>query len=114
MTAASNTLKKFEYTEILGWSVSRYDKFSTCARQYYYDYYAKHDLEFTRERISALKAMTSLALEVGNVVHDTLKVLLERLLKSSAPVDTARFLEYARTMADEYCRTKTFSEVYYR
>ncbi len=113
MAASLNDLKRFEYTDILGWSVSRYDKFSACARQYFYDYYAKHDLEFPREKINKLKAMTSVALEAGNVVHDSVKVLLERLLKSDKPIDTGRFIDYARKMAEQYCTAKTFSEVYY-
>ena len=35
--------EKFDYTPILGWSVTRYDKFLTCKRQYYYEYYGKYD-----------------------------------------------------------------------
>lgn len=107
-------LKKFEYTDILGWSVTRYDKFQLCRRQYYYDYYGKHDAEFPRARIASLKAMTSVALEIGNVVHDTVKALLERLLKSDQPVDRERFFEFVRKKTDEYCSSKTFAEVYYR
>jgi hypothetical protein len=114
MGKANSGLKSFDYTDILGWSVSRYDKFSACARQYYYDYYAKYDPEFSREKINKLKAMTSQALEAGNVVHDSVKVLLERLLKSDKPIDAGRFLDYARKMAGEYCGSKTFSEVYYK
>jgi hypothetical protein len=113
MSLTLNNLKRFEYTDILGWSVSRYDKFKSCARQYYYDYYAKYDLEFPREKINKLKAMTSIALEAGNVVHDSVKVLLERLLKSDKPIDNGRFIEYTRNMAEQYCKAKTFSEVYY-
>lgn len=41
-----SSLKKYTYSDILGWSVSRYDKFNTSKRMFYYDYYAKrHDQE---------------------------------------------------------------------
>ena len=47
-------LKRFDYTPILGWSMTRYDVFSICKRKYYYQYYAKYDPEFPRVRIEAL------------------------------------------------------------
>ena len=109
-----NRLKKFDYTPALGWSVSRYDKFSACKRAYYYDYYGKYDVEVPRQKISALKEMTSSALEAGNIVHDTVKVLLERLLKSEEPIDRKRFLDYAQDMTQANCRKKVFMEVYYK
>ena len=52
-------LKKFDFTPILGWSVSRYDTFKTCRRRYYYTYYAKFDPEFSADRINRLKQMTN-------------------------------------------------------
>jgi hypothetical protein len=109
-----NDIKRYEYTDILGWSVSRYDKFSMCRRQYYYDYYGKYDAEFPRARINALKSMTSKALETGNIIHDTIKAFLERLLKSEEPVDSGRFFDYAKRKTEEYCGAKTFCEVYYK
>lgn len=114
MDIGLNRVKKFSFTDILGWSVSRYDKFQVCKRQYYYDYYGKHDRQYPRARIEALKQMTSIPLEVGNVVHDSLKALLERLLVSEQPIDNGRFLEYALKKTGEYCNRKTFAEVYYK
>jgi len=114
MENSLSKVKKFPFTEPLGWSVSRYDKFLLCKRQYYYDYYGKHDREYPRARIDQLKAMTSLPLEVGNVVHDSIKTLLERLLISEAPIDTVRFLDFARKKAEGYAKQKVFAEVYYR
>jgi hypothetical protein len=108
-----NKIKKFGYTDILGWSVSRYDKFSACRRQYFYDYYAKFDPEHPRAKIDTLKKMTSVPLETGNIVHDAIKVLLERLLVSEAPVDKDRFFDFALEKARSYCSSKVFSEVYY-
>lgn len=114
MEGTLNRIKQFPYTDILGWSVSRYDKFMMCRRQYYYDYYGKYDREIPRSKIMALKQMTSAALETGNIVHDTVKVLLERLLKSEAPIDRGRFLDFALRKGHEYCAAKTFAEVYYK
>ena len=51
-------IKRFAYTDILGWSISRYDKFLNCKRQYFYDYYGKFDKEFSLEKIQQLKALT--------------------------------------------------------
>lgn len=108
-----NDIKRFDYTDILGWSVSRYDKFCLCQRQYYYDYYGKYDAEFGRARINALKSMTSTALETGNIIHDAVKAFLERLLKSEEPINREKYLDFASKKTAEYCAAKTFSEVYY-
>ncbi|MFC1501177.1 PD-(D/E)XK nuclease family protein [Elusimicrobiota bacterium] len=109
-----NQIKKFSYTDILGWSVSRHDKFMLCRRQYYYDYYAKYDTEYGRLKIDSLKKMTSIPLEIGNIVHDVIKVFLERLLKTEKAIDKTKFLKYAEEKTNEYCKSKTFSEVYYK
>ena len=108
-----NQIKRFSYSDILGWSVSRYDKFLTCQRAYYYDYYAKYDPEISREKIGLLKKMTSIPLEIGNIFHDTVKVLLERLLVSEKPIDKQKFLDFVLKTTEEYCGAKTFCEVYY-
>jgi hypothetical protein len=106
-------LKRFDFTPILGWSVSRYDLFLTCKRKYYYNYYAKHDSSIPRQKIDQLKSMTSIPLEVGNVVHDVNKVLLERLKKTEKEIDQPRFFDYAKRKTEEYCNSKQFSEAYY-
>ena len=36
MTKKLNDIERFEFSDILGWSVSRYDKFLVCKRQYFY------------------------------------------------------------------------------
>lgn len=114
MNEKLNDIKRYDYSDILGWSVSRYDKFKLCQRQYYYSYYAKYDTDCPRSKIDTLKAMTSVALETGNIIHDTIKAFLERLLKSEKPVNSEKFLAYARKLTDEYCGSKTFAEVYYK
>lgn len=107
-------LKQFDFTPILGWSISRYDLFSICKRQYFYTYYAKYDQEFPRSRIDRLKNFTTIPLETGNIVHDTIKVLLERLLRSEKEINKKRFFDYAKRKTEDYCKSKTFSEIYYK
>src|SRR5215208_5553571 len=43
MSRYYNRLRKFEFTDILGWSYSRYHTFQSCKRKYYYEYYRKRD-----------------------------------------------------------------------
>ncbi|MCJ7824668.1 MAG: PD-(D/E)XK nuclease family protein [Anaerolineales bacterium] len=106
-------MKRFEYTPILGWSMTRYNEFSICKRKYYYQYYAKYDPEFPRARIEALKELTTLPLEIGAITHDIIKVLLQRLARSQAAVDRDRLLAYAGDIAQGRCKAKRFSEVYF-
>jgi CRISPR/Cas system-associated exonuclease Cas4 (RecB family) len=106
--------QQFDYTPILGWSVSRYDKFLSCKRQYFYDYYLKHDPDHSPQEIRELKKLTSIALEKGNIVHHVIGVFLRRLLASEEPIDVQRFMDYAERTAEEGCNSKAFAEVYYR
>ncbi|MDR0978158.1 MAG: PD-(D/E)XK nuclease family protein [Endomicrobium sp.] len=108
-----NEIKKFLYTDILGWSVSRYDRFSNCKRQYFYDYYAKYDKENPVEKIIFLKRLTSKALEVGNIVHDIIRDMLLRFQKSSKPINKEKFFKYTSNLTDNYCSNKIFFEHYY-
>ena len=107
-------LKKFPYSDILGWSASRFEKFNSCKRQYYYDYYAKrHDKEINLTQLNKLRNLTSAALETGNIAHDVIKSILERLMRSSKPIDHSRLLAYAENLSDTYCDSKEFHEVFY-
>ena len=101
--------RQFEYTPILGWSVSRYDKFTSCKRQYYYDYYGKHDDEFPRQKIDSLKKLTSIPLGIGNITHNVIKTLLVRLLKEEKEIDKARFIAFAKELTAKYCQQNQFS-----
>lgn len=105
-------IKKMDYSGILGWSVSRYDKFSACKRQYFYDYYPKYDNEFPVEKLQFLKKLTSRALETGNIVHDLIKDILCRYQKSVKEVNMDKFFKYALNLTVQYCQ-KTFYESYY-
>jgi len=107
-------MKTFEFTPILGWSSSRFDTFEICKRKYYYQYYAKFDTDFDYNKIDQLKRMTSIPLEIGNIVHDVIKVLLERLLKSEKGIDVNRLFDFTQRKTFSYCSQKQFSEVYYQ
>lgn len=107
-------IKKFPFTNILGWSVSRYDVFKNCKRQYFYSYYSKFDKEIPQSKIQKLKVLTSSALEIGNIVHDAIRDLLIRLQKTSIPISRPLFIKYVHKMAEKYCNNKIFSEVYYK
>lgn len=57
--------------------------------------------------------MTSIPLEIGNIVHDVNKTLLERLQKTEEPLNRERFFDYARRKTYKYCESKIFEEIYY-
>lgn len=105
-------IQTFKYTPILGWSASRYDTFTQCKRQYYYQYYGKHD-QSQFEKISQLKNLTSMPLIIGILVHEVMKTILQRLQKSTQKIDTQRFQTFLYQQTVQQCREKIFSEVYY-
>ncbi|MDR1720964.1 MAG: PD-(D/E)XK nuclease family protein [Endomicrobium sp.] len=108
-----NDTKKFNYTDILGWSISRYEKFLNCKRQYFYDYYAKFDKETPLEKIQFLKKLTSKPLETGNIIHDIIRDVFKRYQKSAKPLNKDKFLKYSFNITENYCCSKTFFEDYY-
>ncbi len=108
-----STIRKFEYTDILGWSHSRYNTFSMCKRKYFYTYYGKWDEPKLKIRINTLKNLSSIALEVGNISHKIIWKTLLRLQKSSDPIDRKKFSNYARQMARGIVASKSFMEIYY-
>ncbi|MBD3244037.1 MAG: hypothetical protein GF331_25820, partial [Chitinivibrionales bacterium] len=104
---------RYDFTPILGWSISRYEVFDKCKRQYFYQYYSKFVRDIPLYKIRQLRELTSVPLEVGNVVHDVLEAFLRRLQKSDSDIDEERFYKYAEEKAREYFSTKTFLEVRY-
>ena len=106
-------VRKFEFTEILGWSHSRYATFTKCKRQYYYQYYRKYDLDNV-VKATVLSKLTSVPLEIGNTSHKLIKTLLSRLRKTADEIDRTRFFDYAERKSKELFRTKIFQEVYYK
>ncbi len=108
-------MKEFDYTPILGWSHTRYDIFSTCRRQYYYQYYGKWDAEHPTEHIARLKGLVSVPLLIGAVTHACISTLLRRLLKESArPVDVPRLNDFITRKIEEQHRIADYSQIYYK
>lgn len=106
-------MQTYPFSSILGWSASRYDKFDTCKRSYYYQYYTKFDTEFGTEKINALKHLTSVALETGNITHDVFKAILKRIQQSAEPLNRGKLKAYITQLTGFYCNSKKFAEVYY-
>jgi hypothetical protein len=105
--------QSYEFSAVLGWSISRYEVFDKCKRRYYYTYYAKHARDIPPYKITQLKNLTSVPLEIGNVVHDVIEAFLRRLQVSDSNIDEKRFFLFARQKSEEYFTTKTFMEAYY-
>jgi len=105
--------KQFPFTSILGWSASRYEKFHSCRRSYYYTYYGKFDPDFPIAKINALKALSSRALAIGSLAHDCIEAIFKRLQQSDAAVDKNRLKAYIHSKTMEFHASKIFFEVYY-
>ena len=103
----------FEYTDILGWSVSRYNMFQTCKRQYFYHYYGKYDEEHKYNKIKTLKDLTSVPLMKGKIVHEVIEKLFNRLKITEKEINKKDFFKYTRQKCIKYISNSTFSEVYY-
>ncbi len=106
--------QRYPFTARPGWSISRFETFDKCKRLYFYTYYSKFVPETPAYKINMLKRMTSIPLEIGNVVHDVLEAFLHRLQKSSSDIDEERFFKFSEAKAREYFSRKTFLEVYYK
>jgi PD-(D/E)XK nuclease superfamily len=105
-------VRKFEFTSVLGWSVSRWETFSACKRQYYYQYYGKHDRD-NLPKINYLKGLTTVPLEIGNVTHKVIEILLKRMQKSALNIDEDKFFEFTKHRMLKILEEKEFAEIYY-
>jgi len=103
----------YPFTPALGWSISRFEVFDKCKRQYFYQYYSKYVPNVPQYKMAKLKELTSVPLEVGNAVHDCMEALLRRLQKSDSKIDEERFFKFADEKLREYFSKKTFIETYY-
>jgi len=108
-----HTFAEYPFTPILGWSISRYEVFDKCKRQYFYSYYGKYAPGIPSYKMNRLKELTSVPLETGNVVHDVLEAFLRRLQKSDRDIDEERFFDFGRSLMTRYFSEKTFIERYY-
>ena len=107
------SIKSYPFTSILGWSASRYDTFNYCKRRYYYSYYAKFDQDIGKELIAKFKSMTSAALEVGIITHDIISAILQRVAKSTDPIDQNRLEAKVKIAVEETLRNKVMMEYFY-
>ena len=105
--------KRYEYTDILGWSATRYGTFSMCRRMYFYTYYSKYDREIPQRVIDGYKKLVSVPLEIGSVVHKVIQILLNRLQKSNEEIDRDRFYDFAKRELKRGLSSKQFEEVVY-
>lgn len=103
----------YPYTPILGWSLSRFEVFDKCKRQYFYTYYSKHVPDVPAYKLKQLRDLTSAPLEIGNIMHDLMEAFLHRLQKDDSAIDEERFRTFAHKKAAEYLSRKTFIETYY-
>lgn len=106
-------IKTFPYSPAPGWSTTRYDHFSMCKRNYYYQYYAKHDTEFKGPVIDRFKNLTSVPMETGTIVHQVIAVFLNRLKKTATAIDRTRFFDFARHQTLDQLNAGTFEETVY-
>jgi hypothetical protein len=114
MSKYLSQLKTYPYSDVLGWSYSRYDTFTQCKRKYYYEYYRKQEPWADRPKIERLRNLTSVPLEIGVVAHKILQVLLRRLQKTFEPIDERKMLDYALRQTQITCGNKEFEDVYYK
>lgn len=97
----------------LAWSLTRYGALRECARMYWYRYYAGYDEEFGAERVRRLAALVSVPLVVGQVVHEVIGRLLERLRRSDAALDMARFAAYTESVFGKLWVPERMVEAHY-
>ena len=106
--------RKYPFTPELGWSVSRYNTFATCRRQYYYTYYTKFDREHPASLIERLKQLTTVPMETGTAVHNIMAAVLERLSKSQSDINLQRLAGFVETEVQRRLNAARFAEVYYQ
>jgi hypothetical protein len=106
-------IKRFAFTSILGWSLSRYDLFLICKRRYFYQYYTKYDQEVPTRKINQFKALVSIPLETGGIVHKVIEVLLTRLKTTSKDIDRRKFFDFVRRTTENHIQTSKFEEIVY-
>jgi len=105
--------ERYPFTPILGWSSSRFDLFTQCKRHYFYNYYTKFIKDVPQPQMQRLKKLTSVPLEIGNVVHHVVEDLLRRFQKSASPINEGKFIQYGIDLCDKFFDSKEFLEIYY-
>jgi CRISPR/Cas system-associated exonuclease Cas4 (RecB family) len=105
-------MKRYDYTDILGWSHSRYRTFNECRRKYYYHYYGKRFQPQIREQVMELRELKTRPLLNGTIVHDLIEKALNHL-KFNFTFEESEFLAYAKKEIDDACNNAKSFEKYY-
>ncbi len=107
--------KKYPYSDILGWSASRSELFHQCKRHYFYQYYPKYVQTYPVEKVIALRALTSVPLEIGRIVHEGIAQIISGPLKHSHIQDTNPNAIAGKNvdLMKEALKNKSFIEDYY-
>lgn len=108
-----SAMRKFPYTEILGWSASRFEIFLSCKRKYFYSYYGKYDPEIPRDKINFLRSLTTISMEAGSLTHEMIETILHRLRKDAGPINIEKLQLYLQKLIQEKSMQKHFFERYY-
>lgn len=108
------SLGSYPFSKILGWSNSRYELFNKCKRAYYFNYYPRFVRIAPLSKVQFLKALTTVPLEIGNVVHHIIETFLKRLQKSDAQIEEEKFIQYGLTLCKQLFTEKDFLEEYYK
>jgi CRISPR/Cas system-associated exonuclease Cas4 (RecB family) len=109
-----SAIKRFPFSDILGWSATRYETFSLCRRKYFYQYYSKYDREVPKRLIQELRGLSSIPLAIGSAVHTVIETLLTRLRRTSQDIQREQFSDFAFRETRNRAQSETFQEVYYR
>jgi CRISPR/Cas system-associated exonuclease Cas4 (RecB family) len=107
-------IKRFPFSDILGWSATRYETYSLCRRKYFYHYYSKYDREVPKRLIQELRGLSSIPLAIGSAVHTVIETLLTRLRRTSQDIQREQFTDYAYRETQNRASAEKFQEVYYR
>jgi CRISPR/Cas system-associated exonuclease Cas4 (RecB family) len=73
------------------WSVSRHDTFETCARRYFYAYYAANE----DPEVKRLKRLSALPMWAGSVVHETIEAFLKSSERPPSPTEADAMIRAA-------------------
>ena len=104
-------IKEYEYTDLPGWSYSRYRMLRECPRQYWYHYYGiKYGDKNISQEIRRLKKFTALPLEVGHVVHQTIAHSLRDIIMRGKTPSKDKLLLRAQNALRIYLGSKQFIE----
>lgn len=106
--------RMYPFTWAPGWSFSRMRTLRTCARQYWYRYYGKRFIDPSlRPLLEDLTRLTTIHIEAGNAVHETIAGIIRRLADEDVEVDESTALAMAEERFLRYVRDRPLFEERY-